>query len=190
MSHREADDQTRQSAIFARTEALVTESASLCLARPGALVSVADVEAALHARDARHDYMAQRLRESISEGDRLISVQGSTVGQINALTQVDLGDTRFGFPVRVTARTFAGHEGLVNIEREVDLSGPIHDKGVLILGSYLSASVCPHCAAGAERLHRVRAGIPRRGRRLGLLRRAVRAAVQPVRPAAAPGHWR
>ena len=67
-THREADDQTRQSAIFARTEALVTESASLCLARPGALVSVADVEAALHARDARHDYMAQRLRESISRG--------------------------------------------------------------------------------------------------------------------------
>ena len=143
VSHREADDQTRQSAIFARTEALVTESASLCLARPGALVSVADVESALHARDARHDYMAQRLRESISEGDRLISVQGSTVGQVNALTQVDLGDARFGFPVRVTARTFAGHEGLVNIEREVDLSGPIHDKGVLILGSYLSASFAP-----------------------------------------------
>jgi predicted ATP-dependent protease len=55
------------------------------------------------------------------------------------MTQVDLGDYRFGFPVRITARTFAGHEGLLNIEREVDMSGPIHDKGVLILHSYLTA---------------------------------------------------
>ncbi len=135
-THREADDRTRQSAIFARTEALVTESAALCRA---GLVSVANVEAALAARTARHDAVAQRLRESVAEGDRMISLQGSRVGQINALTQIDLGDTRFGFPVRVTARTFAGHEGVVNIEREVELSGPIHDKGVLILGSYLSA---------------------------------------------------
>ena len=138
-THREADDQTRQSAIFARTEALVTESAALCNASPGCLVGVADVEAALRARNARHDYMAQRLQESIVEGDRLITLQGSTVGQINGLTQVDLGDYRFGFPVRLTARTFAGRAGLMNIEREVELSGPIHDKGVLILHSYLSA---------------------------------------------------
>ena len=52
---------------------------------------------------------------------------------------VDLGDYRFGFPVRVTARTHAGDEGLLNIEREVELSGPIHDKGVLILHSYLAS---------------------------------------------------
>jgi predicted ATP-dependent protease len=135
-THREADDQTRQSAIFARTEALVTESAALCHA---GLVGVAEVEAALAARTARHDAVAERLRESVAEGDRLITLQGSRVGQINALTQIDLGDTRFGFPVRVTARTFAGHQGVVNIEREVELSGPIHDKGVLILASYLSA---------------------------------------------------
>lgn len=138
-THREADDQTRQSAIFARTEALVTESAALCHAGPGGLVGVADVEAALRARNARHDYMEQRLQESITEGDRLITLQGRRIGQVNGLTQIDLGDTRFGFPVRVTARSFAGTAGLMNIEREVELSGPIHDKGVLILHSYLSA---------------------------------------------------
>jgi len=66
-------------------------------------------------------------------------LQGSITGQINAMTQIDLGDYRFGFPVRITARTFAGQEGLLNIEREVDMSGPIHDKGVLILHSYLTA---------------------------------------------------
>lgn len=138
-SHREVDDQSRQSAIFAHTEALVMEAAAICRARAGSLVSAADVEAALQARKLRHDYPDQRLRESITDGDRLITLHGHKTGQLNGLTQIDLGDYRFGFPVRVTARTFAGSEGLLNIEREVEMSGPIHDKGVLILHSYLSA---------------------------------------------------
>jgi predicted ATP-dependent protease len=138
-SHREVEDQKRQSAIFARTEALVVESATVCMARAGTQVDVADVEAALHARQQRHDYPDQQLQASIQDGDRLMSLTGKKTGQINGLTQVDLGDYRFGFPVRVTARTFAGSEGLLNIEREVEMSGPIHDKGVLILHSYLSA---------------------------------------------------
>ena len=137
--HREVDDQSRQSAIFAGTEALIMESAALCSTRGGSFVQGADVEAAIHARTLRHNYPDQRLQESIAEGDVLIALHGETVGQLNALTQIDLGDYRFGFPVRVTARTFAGEDGLLNIEHEVELSGPIHDKGVLILQHYLSA---------------------------------------------------
>jgi predicted ATP-dependent protease len=137
--HREVDDQSRQSAVFARTEALVMESAALCRARSARLVEAADVDAALLARVKRHDYPEQRMQEAFSEGDLLIAVHGERVGQINGLTQIDLGDYRFGFPVRVTARSYAGEEGLLNIEREVKLSGPIHDKGVLILHNYLSA---------------------------------------------------
>ena len=142
-SHREVDDQSRQSAIFLHTEALVLESAALCRARAGSRVESMDVEAALGARNSRHDYPEQRLQESIVDGDRVIAVQGHRVGQLNGLTQVDLGDYRFGFPVRVSARTFAGEEGLLNIEREVEMSGPIHDKGVLILQSHLSALFAP-----------------------------------------------
>ena len=138
-SHREVDDQVRQSALFGQTEALVMEAAATCRARNGNLVEAADVEAALLARINRHDYPEQCLQESITDGERLITVCGEQVGQLNSLTQVDLGDYRFGFPVRATARTFAGDDGLLNIEREVELSGPIHDKGVLILHSYLSA---------------------------------------------------
>ena len=138
-SHREADDQTRQSALFAQTEALAIESAALCSARAAALVEAADIEAALQARTLRHDYTEQRLHESIADGERLITLHGSHIGQVNALTQIDQGDYRFGFPVRITAHAFAGHEGLLNIEREVEMSGPIHDKGVLILHSYLTA---------------------------------------------------
>jgi predicted ATP-dependent protease len=137
--HREVDDQSRQSAIFARTEALVMESAALCRVRAGRLVEAEDVEAALAARIKRHDYPEQRLQEAFTEGDLLIVVQGEKTGQLNGLTQMDLGDYRFGFPVRVSARTYAGENGLLNIEREVEMSGPIHDKGVLILHNYLSA---------------------------------------------------
>jgi predicted ATP-dependent protease len=137
--HREADDQSRQSALFARTEALVMESAALCKARAGRLVEATDIDAALEAHRLRHDYPDQRLREAIAEGDLLIELFGEKVGQLNGMTQVDLGDYRFGFPVRITARTHAGDDGVLNIEREVEMSGPIHDKGVLILSSYLSA---------------------------------------------------
>ncbi|MBV7543214.1 Lon protease family protein [Acidovorax sp. sic0104] len=138
-THRDADDQRRQSALFAHTEALLIESAALCRARGGALVEAPDVAAALAAQRLRHNYPEEQLHESITEGERLITLRGAVTGQINAMTQIDLGDYRFGFPVRITARTFAGQEGLLNIEREVDMSGPIHDKGVLILHSYLTA---------------------------------------------------
>ncbi len=144
-THREVDDQARQSAIFARTEALVVESAARCRARDRCRVEGEDVEAALAARDARHDYPEQRLREAIVEGDVLIDFCGERVGQLNALSEVDLGDYRFGHPVRLSAHSFAGDQGLVNIEREVKLSGPIHDKGVFILQNYL-ASLFAHLA--------------------------------------------
>ncbi|MDP1557696.1 MAG: ATP-binding protein [Nitrosomonas sp.] len=138
-SHREVNDQSRQSAIFARTEMLVMESAALCGARAGDLVGVHDIESALQARTLRHNYPDQRLQESIAAGDVLIPMHGEKVGQLNGLTVMDLGDHSFGIPIRITARTFAGEEGLLNIEREVEMSGPIHDKGVFILQNYLAA---------------------------------------------------
>ncbi|MDL2339253.1 MAG: ATP-binding protein [Pseudomonadota bacterium] len=138
VTHREAEDQTRQSAIFSRSEALVMESAAMARGRGAALVDRPDVQAAIEARTHRHDYPEQRLQESITDGERVLAVTGERVGEVNGLTVVDLGDYQFGFPVRVTACTHAGEEGLLNIEREVELSGPIHDKGVLILQSYLS----------------------------------------------------
>jgi len=66
-------------------------------------------------------------------------LSGSQVGRLNALTQIEWGDCQFGTPACITARTFPGEDGLLNVVREVDMSGPIHDKGVLILQNYLSA---------------------------------------------------
>lgn len=138
-THREAEDQHRQSAIFARVEALVVESAALAVQGQQAQVDGSEVHSAKRASVHRHNYPEQRLQETLVDGERLLVVTGERVAQINGLTVVDLGDYRFGFPVRVTACTHAGEEGLLNIEREVELSGPIHDKGVLILHSHLSA---------------------------------------------------
>ena len=134
--HREAEDQLRQYAGFAYLEQLVTESATFA---QGKLVQREDVENALQGKVWRHDYPDQRLHESIAEGELLVAVQGERVGRINGLTQIDLGDHQFGMPVVVTARTFPGKEGVLNIEREVQMSGPIHDKGVFILQSYFAA---------------------------------------------------
>jgi predicted ATP-dependent protease len=138
-THRQAQDQARQSALFALCEALVVESCDVAKRRAASLVQAADVQAALKARTHRRNYPEQRLQETIADGERLIVVQGERVAQVNGLTVVDLGDYSFGFPVRVTARSCAGEDGLLNIEREVEMSGPIHDKGVLILHSHLSA---------------------------------------------------
>jgi predicted ATP-dependent protease len=137
--HREADDQSRQSANFARTEALVIEGAALCRARDGHLVEAEDIESVLAARTKRHDYPEQRMHEAFAGGDLMITVHGERTGQVNGLTVIDLGEYRFGFPVRVTAITYAGEDGLLNIEREVKMSGPIHDKGVFILQSHLAS---------------------------------------------------
>ena len=79
------------------------ESADLARARGAALVEAPDVRAAMQARIHRHDYPEQRLQETIADGERLLAVCGERVGQVNGLTVVDLGDYRFGFPVRVTA---------------------------------------------------------------------------------------
>lgn len=141
--HRLANDQSRQSAVFSRTETLVLESAAQCKVHTGCLVDVADVEIALQARIQRHNYPDQCLQESIADGDVSIVIEGERIGQINGLTQIDLGDYCFGAPVRITAHTFAGEDGVLNIEREVGLSGPIHDKGVFILQNYLAALFAP-----------------------------------------------
>ena len=75
----------------------------------------------------------------VAEGSLLLEVTGSVVGQVNGLAVYDLGDFSFGRPTRITAETFAGREGVINIEREAALSGRTHDKGVLILGGFLGA---------------------------------------------------
>lgn len=137
---REVDDQQRQSALFGTLEAWLVECAAACRTRGGERVSSADVETATQARIARHGYPEREMHEAIENGDILIRVQGREAGQLNALTQVDLGDYRFGSPVRISARVYPGDEGIIAVDREVEMTGPHHDKGVFILESWLAAT--------------------------------------------------
>jgi predicted ATP-dependent protease len=96
------------------------------------------VREALEARIERSRYIPERLQEMIVEHTLMIDTTGEAVGQINGL-EVMLGNAERGFgkPVRITARAYAGTAGVVNIDREVELGGPIHSKSVLILNGYL-----------------------------------------------------
>ncbi len=102
----------------------------------------------------RRKMIEDKIKELIAKGIILVDVTGERVGQVNGLTIYEMGDYRFGRPVRITATVSMGRAGIINIERESNLSGRIHDKGVLILAGYLrekyaqdkpltlSASIC------------------------------------------------
>jgi lon-related putative ATP-dependent protease len=96
-----------------------------------------DVEKSIRERFERVSLIEDKIQEMIEEGTILIDTAGAVVGQVNGLSVYDMGQFMFGKPARITARTAMGRAGVINIEREADLSGPTHNKGVLILGGYL-----------------------------------------------------
>ena len=85
----------------------------------------------------RYNLYEEKIHESYMDGTVLLDVTGSVAGQVNALAVYQIGDISFGRPSRITAETFMGKPGVINIERETHLSGNTHDKGVLILSGYL-----------------------------------------------------
>ncbi len=98
-----------------------------------------DVQKAIEARIYRADRLREREQETILRNIWLIDTQGEKVGQVNGLSVLTLGNYSFGRPSRITARVWIGKGDLVDIDRQVDLSGPIHSKGVLILAGFLGA---------------------------------------------------
>lgn len=143
--HRWVEDKQRISSRLADLQQLILSAAAetrrrVQSAKPDVLVERQDVLAVLHASYKRHRHPEMQMLRAIVDGDLMISVQGRELGQINGLTHIDLGDAGFGSPVRISARCFAGEEGVINIDREVEMTGPNHDKGLFILQSWLSAS--------------------------------------------------
>jgi lon-related putative ATP-dependent protease len=101
------------------------------------VVAEQHVDRAIAARVFRSNLAEERIQEMIDRGTLMIDVTGEVVGQVNGLAVYSLGDYMFGKPSRITASTAMGRAGLINIEREADMSGNTHNKGVLILGGYL-----------------------------------------------------
>jgi len=101
-------------------------------------VSAEHVQQAIDAQVRRSDRIRERSQELVVQGTVLIDTEGAKVGQVNGLSVVDLGGFAFGHPSRITARVRMGKGEVIDIEREVELSGPIHSKGVLILSGFLA----------------------------------------------------
>ncbi|MEP0822808.1 MAG: AAA family ATPase [Ignavibacterium sp.] len=104
------------------------------------VVAAPHVEKAVEEREYRVKLVEDKIQELITDGTFMIDTQGWAVGQVNGLTIYDLGEHAFGKPTRITARTSLGRSGVINIERESDLSGPTHNKGVAILTGYLRST--------------------------------------------------
>jgi lon-related putative ATP-dependent protease len=132
------DDQRKLSTRLLEISDIVTE-ASFWAGRAGHDVVLAeDVDQAVAKKEYRSNLVEERIRELIADGTIMIDVDGAKVGQINGLAVLDLGDYRFGRPSRVTARVSLGRGSIESIEREIELSGPIHSKGFLTLAGYLA----------------------------------------------------
>ncbi len=134
---RAVEDQDQLSTRFGDIADLAREAAYHAARGGRAAVTAADIRAAEDARRFRQNLLEERLHETIQKGTVLLATTGTAIGCINGLSVLSMGDYAFGHPARLTATVAPGRAGVVSIEREVELSGPIHGKGVLILNGYL-----------------------------------------------------
>ena len=135
---RQAGHRRKLSSRLESVEDLVIEAAAQARAGNAAKIDAPHVLKVLADRRQRSARVEDRSQQAIREGLLLIDTDGMRVGQVNGLTVSNLGDHAFGMPVRVSARVQAGRHGIVNVERATELGGPIQQKGVYIIGGYLS----------------------------------------------------
>jgi predicted ATP-dependent protease len=134
---RQAGRRNKVTARFVDIADLAREAHYNAAAAGESVVRAAHVRGALSSKMERHNLIETRIREMIQEGTLLVDVEGSSVGQVNGLSVLEIGGYSFGKPVRITATAALGKAGLINIEREANLSGRFHDKGVHIIAGYL-----------------------------------------------------
>lgn len=132
-----AEHQNKLSAKFSDIADLLREADHWSRLSKHNAVKVEDVEKAIDEKRYRCNKVEKKILEATEEGTILIDTEGAVAGQINGLSVLDLGDYRFGMPSRITAKTYAGRAGIVNIERETKMSGKIHEKAIFILTAYL-----------------------------------------------------
>lgn len=135
-----AEDQEKLSSRFSDIADVMRESNYWAKKAGSGIVSDSHVEQALREKVFRSNKIEERLQEMIVEGTIIVDTQGAKVGQINGLAVLGLGDYQFGKPSRITARTYTGKAGVVNIDRETKLSGKIHDKAVLIISHFINST--------------------------------------------------
>jgi predicted ATP-dependent protease len=136
-SFRQASHQHKLSARFADVLELISEAQFYAKKQQSDVISQEHVLAALDGKQYRTGQISESFLEDIQEGQILIDTSGYAVGKLNGLTVLEIGDTTFGTPARISATVYAGSNGIVDIEREVELGKAIHSKGVMLLDGYL-----------------------------------------------------
>jgi len=134
---RRAGRQDKLSARFSEIADLAREACYWTRQAKSDVIRREHVERAIAERIERHNLIESKLQEMIEKGVLLIDTTGERIGQVNGLSVYDMGSYAFGKPVRITASTAMGRQGIINIEREANLSGRVHDKGVAILSGFL-----------------------------------------------------
>jgi len=133
------DHQDRLSTRFSSVSDLLRESHYWAKKDGVAFISAQHVEQAVQEHVTRVNRIEERLREATLEDVFIVNTEGTKVGQVNGLAVLDAGDYSFGKPSRISARTYVGKAGIVNIERETKMSGKIHEKAIFIISSYLGS---------------------------------------------------
>jgi predicted ATP-dependent protease len=134
---RQAGRRNKVTARFVDIADLAREAHYNAAAAAESVVRADHVRGALSSKIERHNLIETRIREMIEEGTLLVDVSGARAGQVNGLSVMEIGGYSFGKPVRITATAALGKAGLINVEREANLSGRFHDKGVQIIAGYL-----------------------------------------------------
>lgn len=130
-------DQEKITTRFNEVVEIVYESDAWARVAGADVVAAEHVDKAIREKTYRGNRIEEKLQEQVARGRLLVSTTGAAVGQVNGLSVLQLDEYAFGRPSRITARTFLGEKGVINIEREAAMSGRIHDKGVLTLAGYL-----------------------------------------------------
>jgi ATP-dependent Lon protease len=130
-------NQKKLSTQFNRIADLVRESHYWATKERAIFVKAENVKKAIEEQEFRLSMVEKKLQEMLLEGNILIDTKGKKVGQLNGLTVYEFQEYPFGKPTRITAKTSLGRKGIINIEREAELSGPIHNKGIAIINGFL-----------------------------------------------------
>ncbi len=136
-SGRLTSNQAKLSTRFNQIVEIIYEADTWARVDEDEIVTVSHVVKALSENEYRHNLFEEKVQESIDVGDIFIATEGKEIGQVNGLAVYNSGQYSFGKPSRITATTFIGKNGIINIERESNMSGSIHNKGVYILAGYL-----------------------------------------------------
>jgi lon-related putative ATP-dependent protease len=138
-SSRIAEDQNKLSTQFGLVADVVREAHFYATQENTKYITASHVEKAIEAKLYRSNLIQDKIREYIQRNVIFISTDGATVGQINGLSVLSVGDFSFGAPSRITIAVGLGKEGLIDVQREVNMSGPIHGKGVMIIAGYIAS---------------------------------------------------